>query len=44
MSAINLVLPLRTTLIVFVAAAGGAGRLGCREMAEQIGCRQSVQS
>ena len=43
MSAIKLRLPLLTMLILFVAATGGTSQLGCRELAEQRGCRQSVQ-
>ena len=43
MSDIKLRLPLLTMLILFVAATGGTSQLGCRELAEQRGCRQSVQ-
>jgi hypothetical protein len=43
MSDIKLHLPLPTTFILFVAATGGASQLRCRELAEQMGCRQSAQ-
>ena len=43
MSEIKLRLPWLTMLILFVAAAGGAGKLLCCALAEQRGCRQSVQ-
>jgi hypothetical protein len=43
MTDIKLRLPLPTTLILFVAATGGASQLRCWQLAEQKGCRQSVQ-
>ena len=44
MPEITLRLPLvATTFILFVGATGGAGQLPSCELAEQMGCRQSVQ-
>jgi hypothetical protein len=43
MSDIKLNLPLPTTFILFVAATGGSSQLRCRELAEQMRCRQSAQ-
>ena len=41
---IKLRLPLvAMTFILFVGATDGASQLGCCELAEQMGCRQSVQ-
>jgi|GEM_PF-3943842 hypothetical protein len=44
MPEIKLRLPLvAMTFILFVGATGGASQLGCCELAEQMGCRQSIQ-